>query len=157
MRRVGALRAPLAPAAKASPSIIDVHTHFYDSSKPWPGPHETLLYRTVLPADFMSVASPVGVTGAVWKVFTKQSLVDGVALGLSKTVAAASPLYLFFHAQTRTWVVSPRLGWSPFVLVAESSAAAPQASRVSDNIHFRPCSLPSNKGVYVPSLNRAKS
>ena len=65
MRRVGALRDQLAPAAKASPSIIDVHTHFYDASKPWPGPHEALLYRTVLPADFMSVASPVGVTGTV--------------------------------------------------------------------------------------------
>ena len=34
MRRVAALRDQLAPAAKASPSIIDVHTHFYDASKP---------------------------------------------------------------------------------------------------------------------------
>jgi len=38
----------------------------------------------------------------------------------------SSALFLFFHALTRTWVISPRLGQSPFVLEAQSSAAAPQ-------------------------------
>ena len=36
-------------------------------------------------------------------------------------------------------------------------AGTSQASRVSDKMHFRPCSLPINRGVYVPSSNRAKS
>jgi len=49
--------------------IIDTHTHFYDPSRPegvpWPAPANQLLYRTVLPADFVAVAAPHGVTKTV--------------------------------------------------------------------------------------------
>lgn len=49
--------------------IIDTHTHFYDPSRPqgvpWPPPENQLLYRTVLPADFVAVAAPHGVTKTV--------------------------------------------------------------------------------------------
>lgn len=49
--------------------IIDTHIHYYDPARPqgvpWPPPESKLLYRTVLPGDFRSVAGPQGVTGAV--------------------------------------------------------------------------------------------
>ncbi len=49
--------------------IVDVHTHFYDPSRPagvpWPPEDNELLYRTVLPGDFLEVAEPVGVTATV--------------------------------------------------------------------------------------------
>jgi L-fuconolactonase len=85
MRRVAALshqirRQPAAAAAAAAaaedasaaqpPAVIDTHTHFYDPTRadgvPWPTAEEDrLLYRTVLPDDFMAVAGPCGVTGTV--------------------------------------------------------------------------------------------
>ena len=142
MRRVGALRDQLAPAAKASPSIIDVHTHFYDASKPWPGPHETLLYRTVLPADFMSVASPVGVTGTV-VVAASPELADNYwvlelarddpsIVGLCGSVSpnrpefaaeiralASNPLFLGIRAGPPAGLTSDSLWWSDMELLAE--------------------------------------
>jgi predicted TIM-barrel fold metal-dependent hydrolase len=49
--------------------IIDAHTHFYDPARPegvpWPGKTDKLLYRTVLPRDFLAVARPVGVTRTI--------------------------------------------------------------------------------------------
>jgi L-fuconolactonase len=49
--------------------IIDTHTHFYDPSRPqgapWPPADNLLLYRTVLPHHWRTVAAPEGVTGAV--------------------------------------------------------------------------------------------
>lgn len=49
--------------------IVDTHTHFYDPSRPqgvpWPGPDNELLYRTVLPEHYRSLAEPEGVTGTV--------------------------------------------------------------------------------------------
>ena len=49
--------------------IVDAHTHFYDPSRaggvPWPPRDERLLYRTVLPEHFRTVAEPAGVTGTV--------------------------------------------------------------------------------------------
>lgn len=54
-------------AVAASPPatrIIDCHTHFYDPSRPggvpWPAKGSPL-FRTVLPADWLAVASPHGV------------------------------------------------------------------------------------------------
>lgn len=54
-------------AVAASPPatrIIDCHTHFYDPSRPggvpWPAKGSSL-FRTVLPADWLAVASPHGV------------------------------------------------------------------------------------------------
>lgn len=45
--------------------VIDTHTHFYDPARPqgvpWPPDKKSPLYRTVLPADFLKVASPLGV------------------------------------------------------------------------------------------------
>lgn len=60
----------LCTAADAKPiEIIDTHTHFYDPTRPhgipWPDKKNKLLYRTVLPADFLTVAKPHGVTRTV--------------------------------------------------------------------------------------------
>lgn len=48
--------------------IIDCHTHFYDPNRPggvpWPG-KGTRLYRTVLPKDWLAVASPHGIRETV--------------------------------------------------------------------------------------------
>ncbi|MEO8126142.1 MAG: amidohydrolase family protein [Bryobacteraceae bacterium] len=58
------------PAATTLPSsVIDTHAHFYDPSRaqgvPWPSKTETLLYRTVLPDEFVRVTKPFGVTGVI--------------------------------------------------------------------------------------------
>jgi len=64
--------AGLASGCVSSPrplEIIDCHTHFYDPTRPlgvpWPGKNETQLYRRVLPADYKSLAEPLGMTGTV--------------------------------------------------------------------------------------------
>lgn len=49
--------------------IIDTHTHFYDPTRPqgvpWPPKEDAVLYRPVLPAEFNSIAGPLGVTGTI--------------------------------------------------------------------------------------------
>ncbi len=49
--------------------IIDTHTHFYDPTRPqgvpWPNPDDAVLYRTVMPDDYKTLAVPEGVTGTV--------------------------------------------------------------------------------------------
>jgi L-fuconolactonase len=55
---------------KPNPSrVIDTHTHFYDPTRPqgvpWPPDKASPLYRTVLPKDFLKVASPLGVRNTV--------------------------------------------------------------------------------------------
>jgi L-fuconolactonase len=49
--------------------IIDTHTHFYDPTRPqgvsWPAPDDSILYRPVLPAEYRSLAEPLGITGTV--------------------------------------------------------------------------------------------
>lgn len=49
--------------------IIDTHTHFYDPTReqgiPWPNEDDPVLYRTVLPRNFLEIAEPVGVTKTV--------------------------------------------------------------------------------------------
>ncbi|MCC6858902.1 MAG: amidohydrolase family protein [Bryobacterales bacterium] len=63
--------ASLADAAPKPPAtrIVDVHTHFYDPTRPqgvpWPGKQEPILYRPSLPGRFMEVAGPLGVTDTV--------------------------------------------------------------------------------------------
>ena len=58
------------PATAALPAtIIDTHVHFYDPSRPqgvpWPLKTDTLLYRTVLPDEFVRLTKPLGITGAI--------------------------------------------------------------------------------------------
>ena len=49
--------------------MIDTHTHFYDPTRPqgvpWPPKDNKLLYRTVLPAHYKTLAEPEGVTGTI--------------------------------------------------------------------------------------------
>jgi L-fuconolactonase len=62
-----------APAAHATPAerpaLIDCHTHFYDPARPqgvpWPSKNDQVLYRTVLPKQFLEQAAPLGVTKTV--------------------------------------------------------------------------------------------
>ena len=67
---IGAAGPALAHAADADkPLIVDAHTHFYDPSRsqgvPWPAKDNKLLYRTVLPSDFLRVAGPHGVSKTI--------------------------------------------------------------------------------------------
>lgn len=63
----------IAMRAQAEPSqdiaIVDTHTHFYDPERkegvPWPGKGDTVLYRPVLPAEFVKLTKPLGVVGTV--------------------------------------------------------------------------------------------
>jgi predicted TIM-barrel fold metal-dependent hydrolase len=62
--------APGQPAAGADGfTIIDAHTHFYDPTRPrgvpWPPREERLLYRRVLPKDYLALPVPRPVTGTV--------------------------------------------------------------------------------------------
>jgi predicted TIM-barrel fold metal-dependent hydrolase len=57
-------------AAAPSPSrILDAHTHFYDPGRPqgvpWPDKTDSLLYRRVLPPDFVRLTRPLGVAGTI--------------------------------------------------------------------------------------------
>ncbi len=65
---VAGLAAATAPAATAALRIVDTHTHFYDPTRPegvpWP-PKGSPLYRTVLPRDWLAVATPLGVKETV--------------------------------------------------------------------------------------------
>ncbi len=66
-----ALRAaPGRPAAGADGfTVIDAHTHFYDPTRPegvpWPPRDDKLLYRTVLPKDYLALPVPKPVSGTV--------------------------------------------------------------------------------------------
>jgi hypothetical protein len=69
---VAGVYASLAPAvdgAAENIECIDTHTHFYDPSRPggiaWPPKDAVELYRTVLPAEYRSLASPLGIAGTV--------------------------------------------------------------------------------------------
>ncbi len=52
------------PAAGPASRVIDTHVHFYDPTRaegvPWPKPG-TPLYRKVMPADWRSLAGPLGI------------------------------------------------------------------------------------------------
>ena len=49
--------------------IIDTHTHFYNPTRPqgvpWPPQGEPTLYRPILPAEYIAMTRPLGVTGTV--------------------------------------------------------------------------------------------
>ncbi len=55
--------------SNTTPRIIDTHTHFYDPTRPagvpWPPKDDLVLYRTVLPAEFVALTAPLGVFGTV--------------------------------------------------------------------------------------------
>ena len=61
---LGRANSVVSPAA-----IIDTHTHFYDPSRPegvpWPSRGEPVLYRNVLPDEFVRLTKPMGVTGTI--------------------------------------------------------------------------------------------
>jgi L-fuconolactonase len=65
---VGGVCQSVKAAAPVATRIIDCHTHFYDPTRPggvpWPG-KGTRLYRTVLPKDWLAVASPHGIRETV--------------------------------------------------------------------------------------------
>lgn len=50
-------------------AIVDTHTHFYNPERkegvPWPAKGDDVLYRPVLPAEFVKLTKPLGVTGTV--------------------------------------------------------------------------------------------
>jgi hypothetical protein len=50
-------------------TAIDAHTHFYDPNRPdgipWPSKNDKLLYRGVLPEDFLKVARSLVVVGTI--------------------------------------------------------------------------------------------
>ena len=50
-------------------AIVDTHTHFYNPERkegvPWPGKNDAVLYRPVLPPEFVKLTKPLGVTGTV--------------------------------------------------------------------------------------------
>lgn len=52
-----------------SGTILDTHTHFYDPRRPggiaWPPKDDPLLHRPVLPAEFETIARPLGIAGTV--------------------------------------------------------------------------------------------
>lgn len=64
-----AVAAGCATSANSHSGIIDTHTHFYDPSRPqgvpWPPPDDAVLSRTILPAEFVELTRPLGVTGTV--------------------------------------------------------------------------------------------
>lgn len=65
----GAAAYLLQPAIAAPARIIDTHVHFYDPGRsqgvPWPPKEQKVLYRTVLPREFIELVRPFGVTGAI--------------------------------------------------------------------------------------------
>ena len=56
------------PRAEAS-RFVDTHVHFYDPAReggvPWPSEKDELLYRTVLPQDFLQIGGSMGVREVV--------------------------------------------------------------------------------------------
>ena len=59
---------PFAMSAAGMP-IIDTHIHLFDTARPkgvpWPEKTNTVLYKPALPARYRSIATPLGITGAV--------------------------------------------------------------------------------------------
>jgi L-fuconolactonase len=49
--------------------ILDTHTHFYDPQRPggvrWPSKDDALLYRSVLPPEYETLARPLGIQATV--------------------------------------------------------------------------------------------
>lgn len=70
---LAATAASTVSSAKAAPApplrIIDTHTHFYDTARPggvpWPPKNEKILYRPVLPAEYIAMTRALGVVGTI--------------------------------------------------------------------------------------------
>ena len=66
-----AAAAAVIPVLDAAPSfpIIDTHAHFYDPSRPqgvpWPPKNDKVLYRAVLPDEYIRITKPLGITGVI--------------------------------------------------------------------------------------------
>ncbi len=62
-------RGRAAEAEADRPPFIDTHVHFYDPTRPegvpWPGKHDPLLYRVVLPEGWDKLVAPLGPAGAI--------------------------------------------------------------------------------------------
>lgn len=69
MLAAAALAAGCATMDRPGAGIIDTHTHFYDPSRPegvpWPDKNDPVLYRTVLPAEYIALAQPLGIGSTV--------------------------------------------------------------------------------------------
>ena len=63
------LGSTLCALAAPPPRAIDAHVHFYDPRRPggvpWPPATDKLLYRPVLPRDFVQLTQPFGVQGVI--------------------------------------------------------------------------------------------
>lgn len=59
----------LSHAAEARPRILDTHVHFWDPARPegiaWPKPDDKLLYRRILPADYVAALGGTKVDGVI--------------------------------------------------------------------------------------------
>ena len=57
------------PGSTHLSEILDTHTHFYDPTRPqgvpWPPKEDALLYRRVMPANYLALPAPRQVTGTV--------------------------------------------------------------------------------------------
>lgn len=67
---VGAVAASARATVEAKDiAIVDTHTHFYNPERkegvPWPGKGDSVLYRPVLPPEFVKLTKPLGITGTV--------------------------------------------------------------------------------------------
>jgi L-fuconolactonase len=57
-------------ASAAAPArIVDTHTHFYDTARPggvpWPPKEEKILFRPVLPAEYVRMTKALGIVGTI--------------------------------------------------------------------------------------------
>jgi len=57
------------PPERRPTGILDTHTHFYDPTRPdgvpWPPANDPVLFRPVLPPEYVALARPLGIVGTV--------------------------------------------------------------------------------------------
>lgn len=93
---IGAAAAALGGCATVAPPeiiatadrIVDTHTHFYDPTRPegvpWPDKNDPVLYRTVLPNEYMAMARPLGITSTIVVEASPRVADNDWVLGLAK-------------------------------------------------------------------------
>lgn len=78
--------------------VIDTHIHLWDPGRPegidWPGPDEKVLYRPVLPADFMAEARTNRISAAVVVEASGRILDNNWVLNLTKNQPRLFPGYI---------------------------------------------------------------